>query len=306
MGAALLVLAAVALVPAGLHTASVYSSSGASACVGHTAPSGAHCGGIVSDFLHQFEHGGSIIPWLNFLPGVFGILFAAPLVLELEHGTFRLSWTQSITRRRWLTLKLVTIYASGLLAAIGLTVLLTWWRQPLDSVQGRMEPNVFDFEGIVPYAYTLFAISLVLALGVFTRRTIVATAGGLLGYFGLRICIQTWLRQHYEAAIKVVWRPGNEGPRNLDHAWQLVSGPSDAHGHPLPIQAVARCMGSPSTPAAKGGIQSCLDAHHIYNIAIYQPASRFWLFQGIEAAVFTGLATALLLGSVWWLRHRVG
>ena len=56
-------------------------------------------------------------------------------------------------------------------------------------------------------------------------------------------------------------------------------------------------MGSPASPAAKGGIQSCLDAHHIYNIAVYQPASRFWLFQGIEAAIFTGLAAALLLGA---------
>jgi hypothetical protein len=306
MGAALLVLAAVSLVPAGLHMASVYDSSGASACVARTATSGAGCGGIVNDFLHQFEHAGSIIPWLNFLPGLFGVLFAAPLVLELEQGTFRLSWTQSITRRRWLTLKLVAIYASGLLAAAGLSLLLTWWRQPLDSLQGRMEPNVFDFEGIVPYAYTLCAISIVLAIGVFTRRTLVATAGGLLGYFGLRISIQMWLREHYRAPVRVVWRPGSEGPTNLDRAWQIISGPSDAHGHPLPIKAAARCLGSPASPAAKGGIESCLDAHHIYNIAVYQPASRFWLFQGIEASIFIGLAAALLLGAIWWLRHRIG
>jgi hypothetical protein len=302
MTAALLALAAAMLVPAGLHMAAAYTSSGTAACLSHTRANGAGCSNIVQDFSHRFEHSGSIIPWLNFFPGLFGVLFAAPLVLELEHGTFRLSWTQSVTRRRWLSLKLATIYASGLLATVALTVLLTWWRQPLDSLSGRMEPNVFDFEGIVPYAYVLFALSLVLALGVFTRRTLVATAGGLLGYFGLRIAIQTWVRQRYEAPIRVVWRPGREGPTNLDHAWSLVSGPSNAQGHPLPLQTAQQCVGT----SGKSGIQSCLDAHHIYNVAVYQPASRFWLFQGIETAIFTGLAAVLLGAAIWWLRHRVG
>jgi hypothetical protein len=160
--AALLAVAAALLVPVGLHMASVYGSSGAAGCVAHTV-NGSGCGSIVDGFQNRFEHAGSVIPWLNFLPGLFGVLFAAPLVLELEHGTFRLSWTQSVTRRRWLVLKLAVVYLSGLLAAVALTLLLTWWRQPLDSLQGRMEPNVFDFEGIVPYAYTLFAISLVRA-----------------------------------------------------------------------------------------------------------------------------------------------
>ena len=39
---------------------------------------------------------------------------------------------------------------------------MTWWRAPLDHLHGRMEVNVFDFEGVVPFAYTLFAVGLVL------------------------------------------------------------------------------------------------------------------------------------------------
>ena len=299
--ATLLILVAALLVPLGLHIASVYSSSGTAACVSHSAANGSGCGGIVNDFLHRFEHAGPIIPWLNFLPGLAGVLFAAPLVLELEHGTFRFTWTQSITLRRWLTTKLLITYGSGLLAATALTVLMTWWRQPLDAIQGRMEPNVFDFEGIVPYAYTLFAISLALALGIFTRRVIVATGGALLGYFALRIGIQSWLREHYLAPVRVVWKAGTPGPRGLDHAWNLLSGPSDAHGSPLPARAFVRCMG-----ASKQQTGACLNAHHIYNLASYQPANRFWLFQGIEAAIFTGLAATLIIAAAWWLRHRIG
>lgn len=301
MGAALLALIAASLVPLGLHMASVYHHSGAAACAAHSLANGNGCGGVVSDFLHRFEHAGPIVPWLNFLPGIFGVLFAAPLVLELEHGTFRLAWTQSVTRRKWLTIKLATMYGSGLLATLALATLMTWWRGPLDSLQGRMEPNVFDFEGVVPYAYTLFALSLVLAIGIFTRRTLVATAGSLLGYFALRIGVQMSLREHYVAPIKRVWRPGTAGPTNLDRAWSIVSGPADAAGHPLPGAGhiLALCMNAPKQQAER-----CLTSHHVYNVAVYQPAGRFWLFQGIESALFAGLAVALLAGALWWLRAK--
>jgi hypothetical protein len=50
---------------------------------------------------------------------------------------------------------------------------------------------------------------------------------------------------------------------------------------------------------------ACMRAHHIYNLAIYQPASRFWLLQGIETAIFGALAVALTAFTVWWVRHRV-
>lgn len=299
--AALLLLACALLLPVGLQMASAYTGSGAAACTAHAA--GAGCGGIVADFVRRFEHAGPIVPWLNLVPGLFGVLFAAPLVLELEHGTFRFSWTQGVTKRRWLSVKLGVVYASALLATAGLTVLLTWWRGPLDNVQGRMAPNVFDFEGVVPYAYALFALSLVLALGVFTRRTVVATGGGLLAFFAFRLSIQTWVRQHYLAPIRAVWQAPAEGPSDLGRAWQLVSGPGDARGRPLQgvDRTIAACVGGP-----KGETARCLRGHHIYNLAVYQPASRFWLFQGIEAAIFTGLAAALLVAALWWLRHRVG
>lgn len=302
LAAGLLALVALLLIPAGIHMASVYSDSGAAACVTHSAASGAGCGGIVDDFRRQFEHAGPVVPWLNFLPGLFGVFFAAPLILEFEHGTYRLAWTQSVTRRRWLATKLVAVYASALLGALVLTVLMTWWRQPLDHLQGHMEQNVFDFEGVVPYAYTLFAVSLVLAIGIFTRRTIVAIAGGLLGYFVARIAVQTWVRQHYLAPIKRVWAPGAPGPTNLDHAWNLVSGPSNAHGVPLPFadRVIATCIAGPKSAA-----ESCLRAHHIYNVAVYQPASRFWLFQGMEAGIFTGVAVLLLVSSLWWVKRRL-
>jgi hypothetical protein len=37
----------------------------------------------------------------------------------------------------------------------------------------------------------------------------------------------------------------------------------------------------------------------------YQPASRYWTFQALEAAFFLALAGALAGVSFWWLRRKV-
>ena len=296
---AVLVLAAAALVPIGLHMSSVYDSEGLASCL---ADSGGRCGAAVNSFDGRFEHLGGLISWFNLLPGLLGILLAAPFVLELEHGTFRLAWTQSITRRRWLTTKLGLIGLGSIGAALGLTVLMTWWRAPLDHLHGRMETNVFDFEGIVPFAYTLFAVALVIAAGVLLRRTVLAIGISFVGYLALRLAIQTWVRQNYVAPIRKVWLVGTPGPANLGTAWNLQNSPSDRFGHPYSnIDFVA----STCTHSTKATLASCARAHDLYNLAVYQPASRFWLFQGIETAIFGGLALALLALAVWWVRNRV-
>jgi hypothetical protein len=49
---------------------------------------------------------------------------------------------------------------------------------------------------------------------------------------------------------------------------------------------------------------SCLPTN-LYNHAVYHPASRFWLFQGIETAIFGGLAVALIAFAAWWIHERI-
>lgn len=292
--AAALALAASSLVPLGLHMASVYSDSGVAGCLAH---GGAGCGDTVNSFQHRFEHAGAIIPWLNFLPGLIGVLFAAPLILDFEHGTFRFAWTQSVPRGRWLAIRLAVMCAAALLATFALTELMTWFRGPLDHVSGRMEPNVFDFEGIVPYAYTLFALALALAIGLITRRAVTAGGIALLSYFALRIGLQGWARKNYFTPLRRVWPIGSASPSNLDHAWNITSGPSTASGHLISVNHVRTLCNRDSI--------ACVRAHHIYNLAVYQPASRFWAMQGVEAAIFVGLALMLLGVAAWWVNHRI-
>jgi hypothetical protein len=48
-------------------------------------------------------------------------------------------------------------------------------------------------------------------------------------------------------------------------------------------------------PAVCRGLgPSCLASHGFRTLITYQPASRFWAFQGIEAGIFITLAAVLI------------
>jgi hypothetical protein len=233
------------------------------------------------------------------------ILLAAPFAIELEQGTFRLAWTQSITRRRWLATKLAMIAAGALITALIMTLLLTWWRIPFDHFSGRISDNGFEFEGLVPFAYIVFAAALVIALGAVLRRTAPAVALALIGFLAARVVIGGFLRPHDLAPISATWSgdPQTSGP-DLHTAWLISQDLSDAHGHHVHnLPSIADACGS--AIQQKLGDPSCLAQHGVFNHAVYHPASRFWLFQGIEATIFLGLAFALTAFALWWVRDRI-
>jgi hypothetical protein len=304
IAAGILALLAALLVPIGLHMASVYDQNGLAACAGSGTSA---CHDAMAAFGNEFGSITSVLPWFNLIPGAVGVLLASPLILELESGTFRLAWTQSVTRRRWLAGKLAMTVAAALLAALAMTVLLTWWRTPLDHLHGRMETNVFDFEGIVGFGYVLFALGLALAIGAVWRRAVPALIIAFAGYTVARIVVQGWLRQRYETPLTSTWpmSKGFAGP-NLDRAWVLSEQPSDRLGHPWRqsldvIQLCSRTAGG----TLKAIDPACLARHGAgFNHAVYQPASRFWLFQGVETALFGGAAVVLILFAAWWVHER--
>ncbi|TML73299.1 MAG: hypothetical protein E6G11_03330 [Actinobacteria bacterium] len=197
--------------------------------------------------------------------------------------------------------------------ALQLTLLMSWWRHPLDAVDGRFQ-NGFDFEGLVPTAYMLFAAAVVLAFGVVLRRTAAAIGLGFAAFFALRIGIEGWVRQHYVAPVHKTWTGGELPGRILISpadallrtAWVLNrgSGFSATRGHRPDPSIVESCIKNAST---RGFERTCLAQHHIteYEYAVYQPASRFWLFQAIEAGIFVVLSLALLGFAIYWIRRRV-
>jgi len=58
---------------------------------------------------------------------------------------------------------------------------------------------------------------------------------------------------------------------------------------------------TPSTPK----LLACLHRLGIHTVTTYQPASRFWAFQGIETAIYAALAAALVVVAAWVVRRRI-
>ena len=300
--AAIVALLAAVLIPEGIHLASLYHRDNIAHCLNHKTPA---CHQAIGDFGGRAGVLRTLLPWFTLLPGLIGGALAAPILLDLESGTFRLAWTQSVTRRRWIATRFSIAAATALAAGGLLAVLFTWYRAPLDKVYGSFDASSFDLEGTVSLGYVLFALGLALAIGVAWRRTAPAVVTAFLAYVASRLFVDGWLRQRFETPLSATWSVRHRGP-NLDRAWVLWSGMSDRAGHPFNggfdvIDRCARAVGSGS----KLVNPSCLARHGAgYSHAIWQPASRYWDFQGIETVLFAGVGLVLLAFAAWWLRRR--
>lgn len=305
IGAVVATALAALLLLTGLHIADVYNRANLGACrLGQSQP--AACGDGVLHFDARFSSLVNLSNWFNIVPLLIGILAAAPIVLEFEQGTHRLAWTQTITRRRWLAARLGLAFAGASAAGLGFSLLMAWWRTPFDQLGGRFDTDAFDFEGVVPIAYAVFAASVVLAVGTILRRTLPAVAVAIVAFLTLRLTIEGWVRyQHYLSPLHRTWPVGAPAPAGEATGYLSASGLTFTGPPTASRQVIQACNVTQTSPRALQDVSTCLRQHHVLEYAIYQPAGRFWTFQVIEASIFFALALALVAASVWWVNHRL-
>ncbi len=309
--AALLAAFAALMLVTGLQVASQWHSA-LTACAASRS-----CGNLSSTlFLGSHAVGFLVIMTLG-VPAVLGMLLGAPLLAhEFETGTSQYALTQSITRRRWLALKTGwLLLAAAMLGGI-VSGLVTWWSGPDNALQAdAFKPGRFDIMGIVPVGYAVFAMALGITAGALLRRTLPAVSITLAGYIAVRFVIFSWLRPHFIAPVTRYF-PLSSG-FTPGSSWQLAAGYVGAGGQPisipqstngqvlgtaagglpvssLPAPCQAAAGSGPFTRATYHAVLSCAQAHHIQAYVTYQPASRYWAFQGIETGIFVLLAAALL------------
>ena len=285
-------LLAALLVPTGISMGNAYHHDGLASCLSMNVD--ASCAAKVGGFRARFQSLSDLAGWFTLVPGLIGVLLAAPFILDLEQGTYRLACTQSITRERWIAGKIGPSVGSALIAGTALTLLFTWWRTPVAHLDGRLETGIYDTTGTVPIGYTLFALGLALALGALWRRSAVSLAVAFAGYFATRILFDLKVREHLVSAATATWR-GNHQPVSLDKA-HVISVTGTLHGHPI-LSSGAFLGGSVKLVAA--------GANNALFHAIYQPASQYWRLQLTETALFTVLAAVLIGFAAWWTRQRV-
>ena len=322
-----LIAFAVLLAATGPHLASLYAASGLRGC------QPASCGQRASSFLQQVDSAGpyaavnplSII-LIALTPAVTGLFWGAPLLArELETGTFALAWSQSVTRARWLAVKLTVGGLAAMAVTEALSLLFAWWAAPLGRAAGlggsgnglamnQFNPLAFITHGITPLGYAAFAFTLGVTAGALIRRTVPAMAVTLAIFAALQIAMPLWIRpnllpaSHTTAAITsettlnlyttdsphtFTFTLATDGLTGQPGAWIRSSGAADATGHPVSTVVPSACSPAASRSGPGPALANCLASRGIRIAVTYQPASRYWPLQWTETGIYLVLSLAL-------------
>jgi hypothetical protein len=295
LAAALLVVPTLALVAIFFILAQPMVHLVNSACPGDS------CSSTGQAFLDQFGTLRILIKGVLIGLPVFGGLFiGAPLLArEFEQGTDQLVWSQGITRRHWLFVKLGLVSAVIVLLAASLAVAGHIWfeAQPATNSSQWQE---FDIQGPAYVSYAFFSLALGITAGAAIGRTVPAMAVALIGYVGVRLAIVFLARPNFLPPLQ--WDVSTNLAGQLD-AWMLGDQKHfDLQGHALSDSSWQSAVNTCSQIQGPWG--SCLRDHGAVVLQAYQPGDRFWLFQSIEAAIFVSLGIVLLGLTVWVVGRR--
>lgn len=275
------------------------------------------------------------------LPALLGAFWGAPLMSrELESGTYRLAWTQGVTRSRWIVTKVGVGLGAAALAGAVTSALYTWWSGPINTINAsRFQTLFFDTRFLTPVGYCVFAYGVGVLAGVLWRRTVPAMASALVLFTVVRIAFDGNLRPRLispvakvvsvaKAGLGISVGPGGPvvagGLANIPNAW-VYSSTLVAHKgvgslssfvathcagllKRLPTHVNHRSSRVTIVGPARKAVRACVKAvgEHFSVLVRYQPAGRFWAFQWYETSIYVVAGIALAALSYWWLRHRVG
>ena len=193
--AGFLVALGVAYFVTGPHLAHVYDT------VVKTCAARGDCNSVETTFLSDdtfLRHFGNV---LLLFPALLGMFWGAPLVArEMESGTFRLAWTQSVTRQRWFLTRVALMVVATVVATGLFSLMVTWWSSPFDTLDAALFSN-FDVRDVAPVGYAIFAVLLGVCVGVVIRRTVFAMGTTLVAFAVVRLSISHWVRHYFASPL---------------------------------------------------------------------------------------------------------
>jgi len=283
-GLSLLAALAVFAILVSTSMRSAFSHDGLAACLARSE--GISCPAAITGFMNSFDSVVNISFWgvLFVVPGLIGVIVGAPLLgRELELGTWRLAWSQTVPRTRWLAAQLALVTAGLVLLGAAITAVITWYREPMDRLTGHFINRAYDFEGLVLTASILCAFGFAVLAGLLLRRTVAAMVAAFGPWLVIRLVVEFTLRPRFQAPLTL--------RQSCPHGCNAT-------------------MGLDAVPPQTGHIGDWVLGVSINAgkqvVTTYQPASRFWDFQFIEAGIFVALTAAALGATIWLLHRRAG
>jgi hypothetical protein len=249
----------------------------------------------------------------------------------VESGSYRLAWNQTVTRERWLAVKLGVLGLTSMALAGLLSLALGWWASPIDHAadvgaaggfQQRFFPTLFGARGVVPIGYAAFAFALGVLIGLLIRRTIPAMAVTLAVVVAVLIVMPLGIRPHLITPVRdtmaltsanIQGLATNVNGTNLQvfastaappGAWVLSTQVTTASGSTNLGSMPAACQPS----SFNSGPKACFGAlaqRHYRQVVSYQPANRYWTFQWLEMGIFLTVGILLAWACFWLIRRRL-
>lgn len=231
------------------------------------------------------------------LPPLIGAFVAGPLIgRELESGTYKPAWTQSVSPARWLLAKLAVPAGWTVLVVSALAGLFHWaWstgRHP-DYPERWYEPVFFHAIGPLPVAYTLLGIACGALAGLLLRRTVRALSVTLLGMAAFMALFARYPRMYLWPVLT------RTGPQQITgQVWPIQEGVVTAGGERVTAEeCFARGFShSPCAPGTAGGTP----------FTDYHPGSHLWPLQLMETGIVLVLAAVAGYAALRALRRLHG
>jgi hypothetical protein len=249
-------------------------------------------------------HGGATIAFLlQLLPALIGAFAGAPILArEMETGTFRYAWTQGFGRTRWIIAKLALVGGPLAVIAVAFGILTYWYFGPFVA-EGQLiplDPRTFDLECLAFPGWVLAAFAIGAFAGMLIRRVVPAMATAMAAAGGLGLAAGLYLRQHYLPPLVIA--SANGPPPS---AWTLGAWYTGRGGQVVPGEIVnVACPGPGPFNSTPGSAPQCMSQHGYTQWWSYQPASRYWPFQGIEGGGLLLLAILLVAATIWLVHRR--
>jgi hypothetical protein len=332
------VLAVLVLIAAvtGVHMSHLYAN-----LVAHCEARG-NCGIAIPDFLaHESFLQSALDLLLLLFPALIGTFWGAPLLSrELETGTHRLAWTQSVSRRRWVLTRLAILGLATVVTTGALTLTVTWWFRAVDATQNSRYA-FFDRRDVVPIGYAVFAFAVGALAGSVLRRTVPAMAATVAVFAAARVAVASWLRPHLLPPLHLTSSllnahqfgfessngaaPALVARGDAPHgAWTIASNLVTNSGHTATLADrtafVKQFCAQVATPPPfdgsgpqrvrvdeAGAFDACRQhAAQVYHLFVsYQPAGRYWTFQWLELGIFLALTLGVGAACYFWVIRRL-